>query len=126
MGVLQDQIAAIDANGALSEQEKVRQIRAVKTNGLRAHIAFVDGNGARYLGKAVTFGGIRFTVHSVGATSTEPLCLTIDMTRVRVSDGFTERDRYYIENPPILDRTRTENLLQVVGEMLASFPFKEG
>lgn len=125
MGVLQDQIAAIRANNALSEEEKRTAIYAVKCNGLKDYIGFVDSSQvARYLGKPFVFDGMTIVIHAVSVSQQPPLSLFISVTRTRQSDGHSETDVLQIVNPPVLDRTGQENLAQVVGQMLTSVPFK--
>lgn len=125
MGVLQDQIAAIRANNALSEEEKRIAIYAVKCNGLKDYIGFVDSNQvARYLEKPFVFGGMTIVVHGVTVSRQPPLSLFVSLTRTRQSDGHSETDVVQIVNPPVTDKGGQENLAQVVGEMLTSLPFK--
>jgi hypothetical protein len=122
MGVLQDQIAAIRANDALTQDEKRAAIYQVKCEGLLASIisGAVDGNG-RFIGKTFTFSGIEITIYAVGVTVDPnlPKSLVLDIQMAKGAETF--RDIYYVTNPPVLAKDGTENLLQVAGEMVTSW-----
>lgn len=120
MGVLSDQIAAIRANDALTDDQKRAQIYAVKCNALfdQMRSGALDAKN-NFLGRSFTVNGVDITCHAVGVTRDDPKRFVLDLTLTK--GGVTDRSTYYVTNPPIIASDGSENLLKALGEMCASW-----
>jgi hypothetical protein len=111
---LVDDIAAIDADPALSPDQKRRQKYALKSSSLyQAALPYV---GQQYAWKGVTYRLIALSTQyqPLGGTLIED-CLYVAYTR---SDAEGLQERVFI-NPPVLTGDKREALLEVVQSVIA-------
>jgi hypothetical protein len=113
---LSAQIEAVNADPSLNEDQKRKERYRIKCDGLASALQ-------PYVGQTYLYEGVNWTLlHASSFEEAGEKYLRLVARGVRASDGvriLSPKDELIFVNPPILDKTGVENLLQTAREIIA-------